>query len=194
MAGKQAKTLAADDLTMAAKATAARHRRYKARDRVILLLSAKAGLRACEIAGLTWAMVLDAQGRVADRIEVHDGIAKKGSGRTIPMNPELGQALRQLRKQVKEPDGPVIRSERGGHLRASSIVNWFQVFYCELGLEGCSSHSGRRTFITNGAKLIFRAGGSLRDIQQLAGHRSIEQTQTYIDGDALAKRRLVTLI
>jgi hypothetical protein len=65
-------------------------------------------------------------------------------------------------------------------MRAGSIVNWFRQLYRELSLNSCSSHSGRRTFITNAARLVFKAGGSLRDVQQLAGHRSIEQTQAYI--------------
>jgi len=41
---------------------------------------------------------------------------------------------------------------------------------------------------------VFKAGGSLGDVQQLAGHRSIDQTQAYIDGSARAKRRLIKLI
>jgi len=138
-------------------------------------------------------MVVDAQGRLTSQIELHDAAAKKGSGRTIPMHPELSLALRRLQPRGVM-DGPVIRSERGQALRPSSVVNWFARLYRELGLDGCSSHSGRRTFITNAARLVFRAGGSLRDVQQLAGHRSIEHTQAYIDGDSRAKRRLVNLL
>jgi len=76
-------------------------------------------------------------------------------------------------------------------MRPNSIVNWFVTLYAELNLEGCPSHSGRRTFVTQAARLVHKAGGSLRDVQLLAGHRSIETTQRYIDGDNGAQRRLV---
>jgi integrase len=159
------------------------------------LLSVKAGLRAGEIAKLRWSMVLDADGRLGHRIELHDSAAKKRSGRTIPLHSELRRALLALRRKAGDK-GAVICSERGGAggMRPSSVVNWFRRLYRELGLNGCSSHSGRRTFITNAARLVFKAGGSLRDVQQLAGHRSIDQTQAYIDGSARAKRRLIELI
>jgi integrase/recombinase XerD len=159
----------------------------------MILLSVKAGLRAGEIAKLTWPMMVDAQGRIASHIEFHDAAAKKRSGRTIPLHRDLIQPLRRLQKRAGGR-GPVIRSERGNALRPGSVVNWFARLYWELGFEGCSSHSGRRTFIINAARLVFRAGGSLRDVQQLAGHRSIEHTQAYIDGDTRAKRRLINLL
>jgi integrase/recombinase XerD len=193
MAGKQAKILTRRQVVAAL--CRARRGRYPRRVRVMIPLSVKAGLRAGEIAKLTWSMVLDADRRIADRIELHDNAAKKGSGRTIPLRRDLRRALQQLRRDTGA-HGAVIRSERGGSqgMRPGSVVNWFRQLYRELGLNGCSSHSGRRTFITNAAHLVFKAGGSLRDVQQLAGHRSIEQTPAYIDGSARAKRRLIELI
>ena len=75
-----------------------------------------------------------------------------------------------------------------------SIVCWFAKAFRAVGLEGCSSHSGRRTFITRAARLVHQAGGSLRDVQVLAGHRSLLTTQRYIDGDTDAQRKLISLI
>jgi integrase len=167
--------------------------RSSARDRAIILLSVRAGLRAAEIAHLDWSMVLDVRGQVSETITIRDTIAKKGSGRRIPLHPELRKALNILWRQ-SDPFGPVIRSSRGGGMRPNSIVNWFVQLFAELGIDGCSSHSGRRTFITAAARNAHRAGCSLRDVQLLAGHRSIETTQLYIDGDTDSQRKLVSLL
>jgi integrase len=191
MAGKQAKILSdkhVSDLLFFAETT-----RYPLRNRVIVLLSTKAGLRAGEIAKLTWDMVLDANGQVGLSIELQNRAAKKGSGRRIPIHPQLRDTLMTWR-EASTGDGPVVQSERGGPMRPISIVIWFAAAYRTLGLDGCSSHSGRRTFITRAARLVHKAGGSLRDVQLLAGHRSIQTTQRYIDGDSDAQRKLVSLL
>ena len=191
MLGRQAKIVSADMLS--AMMTHVANGRSPRRDRVILLLSVKAGLRACEIAGLDWSMVLGADGRIAATLDVRTSIAKGKSGRRNPLHPDLSRALKALLKETGG-DGPVIRSARGGHMRATSIVNWFVALYAALGFEGCSSHSGRRSFITTAARNVAKVGCSLRDVQILAGHRSIETTQRYIDGDSTAQRRLVGLL
>src|SRR6266700_3879137 len=119
MPGRQAKTLSAadvNDLLVFASCT-----RNPLRNRVIVLLSAKAGLRAGEIANLTWDMVLGPAGQIGNAIELYDIAAQSKSNR-------------------------VIRSERGSAMTASSIVVWFNRTFKSVGLKGCSSHSGRRTF------------------------------------------------
>jgi integrase/recombinase XerD len=191
MAGKQAKTLSTDhidDLLFFAERS-----RHPLRNRLIVLLSVKAGLRAAEIAKLTWDMVLGPSGEVGVVIELQDKIAKKRGGRSIPLHAELRAALIDARK-LYNGHGPIIRSERCGAMTPMSIVVWFSRAYQTLGFEGCSSHSGRRTFITRAARVVHKAGGSLRDVQLLAGHRSIQTTQRYIDGDSDAQRRLISLI
>ena len=191
MLGKQAKIISVADV--ANLLAFAEGTRNPIRNRVIVLLSAKAGLRAGEIAGLTWDMVLDPTGDIGSVIELRDHAAKKGSGRLIPMHPDLADALSAWR-QISTGSGHVVRSERGGPMTALSIVVWFNRAYQYLGLDGCSSHSGRRTFITRAARLVHEAGGSLRDVQLLAGHRSIQTTQRYIDGDTDVQRKLVSMI
>lgn len=189
MAGRQAKMLTPTELRRLLSYT--RQTSTPERDRVLVLLSVRAGLRACEIAGLDWSMVTDPKGRIGRVIELRDAIAKKGGGRRIPIHPELKTALCQLAHPADRA-GPIIRSLRGGFMKPNSVVNWFAVGFRQIGAEGCSSHSGRRTFVTTAARTAHKAGASLRDVQLLAGHRSIETTQAYIDGDSAAQHRLVS--
>jgi integrase len=101
MSGRQAKILSkdsCDDLLVFASTT-----RHPLRDRLIVLLSIKAGLRAAEIANLTWEMVLTPIGDIGTAIELHDRAAKKSGGRLIPIHPELREALRDLHKLTEGP-------------------------------------------------------------------------------------------
>lgn len=191
MAGRQAKLLNRSDFERVVKEL----RYYSDPDRalVMFLLSVRAGLRAAEIAGMEWQMLLSANGKIADVINLEDRISKKKSGRQIPIHRDLRVALQALLRH-SSGEGPVIQSEKGGHMRPQSIVNWFRVLYGDLKLQGCSSHSGRRTFITRAARVVHRAGGSLRDVQLLAGHRSIEVTQRYIEGGSDIQKKLISLL
>ena len=170
------------------------------RNRIIVLLSVRAGLRAKEIAGLKWSMITDAEGKISDSIHLTDEASKGKSGRIIPLNMTLRHQLEDLLEaEVQRPGfdigtGYVISTERAAKTSAQSIVNMFASWFDDMGLMGCSSHSGRRTFITNAARRISTVGGSLRDVQALAGHSSLAVTQRYIEGDGEARVKVVELV
>lgn len=191
--GKQAKVLTDRQVKLALAAVS--QRRYPERDRAMVLLSVRAGLRAKEIANVTWGMVTDAEGDVGSALHLSNGASKgKNGGRVVPLNKELRAALIALKaKRNVEAGDRIIHSERDLGMSAGAVQVWFHRLYNDLGFEGASSHSGRRTFVTRCAKNIVAAGGSLRDVQELAGHASLATTQRYIQGDTAAKRRVVDL-
>ena len=141
-------------------------------------------------------MLTDAEGNIGDAIQLVDQASKGASGRAIPLNKDLKAALVQIQKaQVGGRASPfVVTTERAGRTSAAAIVNLFAAWYRALGFNGCSSHSGRRGFITNAARKIGTVGGSLRDVQLLAGHASLSTTQRYIEPHADAQRRIVDLV
>jgi len=122
--GKQAKMLTPKQETSVL--TYLQTRRYPARDRVMFLLSIKAGLRAKEIALLTWGMVTDADGQIGEVLALPNRASKgRRGGRLIPLNHLLRAAvveLYQLRGDAVRPERPVVTSERGGPLTASSVT------------------------------------------------------------------------
>lgn len=174
--------------------------RFPERNRVVVLLSFKAGFRAKEIAMLRWSMVTDAEGVLTDAISLPN-VASKGKrgGRVVPIHGDLKIALEALyehetAKGRLTPDGFVVVLKRGAEdaaTRSNSVVFLFKNWYQQLGFKGASSHSGRRTFITNAARNVSAVGGSLRDVQSLAGHSSIQTTQRYVDTDPEAQRKLI---
>ena len=194
MAGKQAKVLT--DTQQRAVLNFLDGTRYPIRNRAIFLLSMKAGLRAKEIASLRWRNLTDTEGHLMDAVVIEDRGSKGKSGRTVPLNAALKDALAALHEQQSPTqDQAVVQTERNkSGVSAQTIVNLFQDWFAALGYEGASSHSGRRTFITNAAKKITTVGGSLRDVQHLAGHSSLQTTQRYIEGDEAAKRKIVDLV
>ena len=191
--GKQAKTLSKGQVEAVLGYLA--KTRWPTRNRVIFLLSAKAGLRAKEIASLTWRMVTDARGQIGQAIHLEDIASKGQSGRVIPMNDELRVALAAYAKTtIISSSSYLVESERSNGMSAQAIVNLFWRWYQHIGFDGCSSHSGRRTFITNTARKISTVGGSLRDVQMLAGHTNFRTTQRYIEANPEAQMKIVELV
>lgn len=157
------------------------------RDLAMYLLSVKAALRAIEIAGLRWGHVR------GDCLELTGDITKGGKARTVPMGSALRTALEAHRAASSKTgdDDPVFlnRHCKGWPMTANAVQKWFSRLYGSMGWEGYRSHSGRRTAITQLARTITQHGGSLRDVQQIAGHSRLDTTQEYIEGSSDAKKR-----
>src|SRR6476660_9494038 len=124
MAGKQAKVLSRQQVIAALRHV--RRSRYPQRDRVMILLSVKAGLRAGEIAKLTWPMLLDPDGRIADHIELYDRAAKKRSGPSSSPRATSGSSVpdqsRAARSRYRRAAGERARP-RGPRTDQSSAAN-----------------------------------------------------------------------
>jgi integrase/recombinase XerD len=126
-----------------------------------------------------------------DALHIGNNIGKYGKARAIPLHDDLKEVLQQLfDEQRGNEDFPaephVIPSAKNGASqnltrRAHALKMRINRIYQGLGLKGCSSHSGRRTFVTRGATRANTVGQSLRDIQVLAGHRNLVTTQAYIE-------------
>ena len=145
-------------------------------------------------------MVVNSEGTVSNAIHLTNDACKGDSGRVIPLNKDVkGLLVRLFEDESKRSDYDVnssfvIRTERSKSTSAQSVVNMFANWYKDLGFVGCSSHSGRRTFITNLSKKISLVGGTLRDVQSLAGHSNLQTTQRYIEADTDCQRKLVDLV
>jgi integrase len=144
--------------------------------------------------------VTNADGDIGMEIHLTDAASKGRGGRVIPLNRHLREKMAELfaqeccRHDFYLASSNVVRTERAQKTTSQAIVNMFVLWYADIGLTGCSSHSGRRTFITNAARKISSVGGSLRDVQALAGHSSLAVTQRYIEGDGEARAKVVELV
>lgn len=145
-------------------------------------------------------MVVDPDGEIGTTINLTNNATKGKSGRIVLMNKYLRKSLVELLNQEKTNhhhdihEDYVITTERSPHTSSQSIVNMFQRWYRDLDYVGCSSHSGRRTFITNTSRRIGQVGGSLRDVQVMVGHKNLQTTQRYIDYDTECQRKVVDLV
>lgn len=152
------------------------------RDRLIVMLSFKAGLRAAEIARIGMDAMTDAEGNIARQISVTGKIAKGGRDREIPMNKEVVKALRRFRnKHPRLNFVAVSSSDRKTQMSPNTLCVYLRRLFADAGFQDCSSHSGRRTFGTSLARRANTFNRSLRDVQRLMGHARLDTTERYID-------------
>ncbi len=155
--------------------------RYALRNRTMIFLSYYAGLRACEIAALRLGDVVTEYGEVLDVITLNaDQTKGKSRGRVFlgkKVRKQLGEYLTSNHRLLVSPEQPLFYSQKGEGFTAQTVINLFANLYKKALITGASSHSGRRTFITN----LAEQGINPRVIQKLARHSSLNTTMVYID-------------
>lgn len=168
--------------------------RHSTRNHTAVALSFYAGLRACEIAALRVGDVFDAQGSVRDTVHLSAAQTKGSNSSTVLINKKLRSQLQRYAKayprRTANPTAPLIYSGKGGSFTAQTIVNLFQRLYKLAGIDGASSHSGRRQFVTE----LADKGVNARVVQALARHKHLNTTMRYIELNEHKLRNAIELI
>ena len=186
---KQARTLTDKQLKMVLWHCATR--RHAARDRCIIMFSFLAGLRAKELAALTVANVCDDRGEMRDEFLLAANQTKGRNARRVYISSRLKKELETYLKsvQLRPICAALFQSQKGAAFSANTMCQLFLNIYSACGIDGASSHSGRRTFITT----LAGKGVSVRVLAELAGHSSIAVTQRYIDVNEAQMKAAVEL-
>ena len=154
-------------------------RRHAARDRAIIAISFMAGVRAKEIASLTLDNVRDEQGIVRDEFVLRREQSKGRKARRVFVSKKLKQELIAYFGNVRLRQGcpALFQSQKGTAFSSNTMCQLFLNIYESAGIDGASSHSGRRSLLTN----LAGKGISVRVLAEIAGHSSIAITQRYLD-------------
>ena len=186
----QAKTLTPAELEQVLSYIATR--KFPLRNRVMLLTGFWSGMRVGEIASLKISDVMNADGTVKAEVRLTAEQTKGRQPRTVFFPQKLRVELQRyldLRQPVN-PKHPVFITAGRRAFTASVMTQHFYWLFRRAGISGASSHTMRRSFITN----LAAKGIGVRVLASLAGHRSIAVTQKYIDVNDDMKRNAVELV
>jgi integrase/recombinase XerD len=155
--------------------------RHAHRNRCFILLTHLAGLRVGEVASLRWLDVMTADGHIKDEVRLLPEMTKGKHARTVFISTRLRQELQQyadIYRRAAPLDCPLFYSQKGvrSGFTANSLTQTIAKLYRSAGLDGATSHSGRRTFLTN----LANKGTAIHLLRTLAGHRCISTTATYL--------------
>jgi len=188
----QAKTLSTADIEQLLDYITTR--KYAARNRAMVLLTHWAGLRIGEVAVLRWSDVTTTDGEIKDEIRLLPDMTKGRHARTVFVSMRLREELAAYAAQARCVDRscPFFASQKSirAGFNANSLAQTFALLYAGAGLEGASSHSGRRTFLTSLAK----RGTAIHIQKTLAGHRSISTTAAYLYSSPSQLKAAVELV
>mgnify|MGYP000582180630 CR=1 FL=1 len=187
----QAKTLTKSELKRVIDVTKACSR-YPQRDTAMLLLTHWCGMRIGEVAALKVSDVVDAEGNIKAELQLSADQTKGSAARVVFVPERMRKELKRYLQSATKPAHSdfLFHTQKAKRFSANSATQHLQRLYERAGIDGATSHSGRRTFITE----LAAKGVSVRVLAALAGHRSIQTTQRYIDVNDEMMRNAVELI
>ena len=186
----QAKTLTPAELDQVLDYIATR--KFSLRNRVMLLTGFWSGMRVGEIASLSVGDVMNKDGAVKAEVRLTADQTKGRQPRTVFLPQKLRDEL-QAYLALRQPaiaEHPLFVTAGRRAFTANVMTQHFYWLFQRAGISGASSHTMRRSFITN----LATKGIGVRVLASLAGHRSIAVTQKYIDVNDDMKRNAVELI
>jgi integrase/recombinase XerD len=155
--------------------------RHAHRNRCFILLTHLAGMRVGEVASLRWVDVLTADGHIKEEIRLLPEMTKGKHARTVFVSTRLREELQRyadIYRRSATLECPLFYSQKDARkgFTANSLTQTIAKLYRGAGLDGATSHSGRRSFLTN----LANKGTAIHLLRTLAGHRSISTTATYL--------------
>lgn len=167
-------------------------RKHAARNRAMLLLTHWSGMRVGEVAALRIGDVLSSDGSVKSEVRLLPEQTKGSHARTVFLGTRIRKELTAYIATLSRPlpEKPLFYTQKRAGFTANTLCQHFHHLYKQVGVEGASSHSGRRSFITN----LAAKGVGVRVLMALAGHRNISTTQAYIDVNDELQRAAVELL
>jgi integrase/recombinase XerD len=189
---KQAKTLNHQEIRRVLDYTATR--KHSIRNRALVLTSFLSGMRCGELSSLRYCDVVNADGSIKNEIRLSANQTKGNQARVVFVNEKLRKELEAYAATHK----PINTSRKffysqkhtSDGFTANTLTQFFHYLYRRVGIDGASSHSGRRTFATN----IASKGVGIKVLQKLLGHKNIQTTSVYIYASDDMMRKAVELV
>jgi integrase/recombinase XerD len=153
-------------------------RKHSLRNRAMLLLTHYAGMRVGEVASLRICDVLNGDKTIKAEVRLMPNQTKGKHPRTVYLNERIQRELSGYIRciPIHDPTKPLFYTQKKAGFSANSLTQYFFYLYKNVGLEGASSHSGRRSFLTG----LANKGTAIHILKSLAGHRNISTTASYL--------------
>ena len=189
---KQAKTLSNDEIRKVLDYVATR--KHSERNRAMIYTIFNTGMRVSEVANLRFKDVVDSEGAIKREIRLSAEDTKTKEARIVFVNDKLHKELTRYVKLYKPLNTNVkffySQKRASDGYSPNTLAQFFHYLFNRAGINGASSHSGRRSFITN----LANKGVGVRVIMGLSGHRALSSVQCYIDCNDDMKRKAINLL